>query len=229
MYISRFFLGLIIFCSTFSIFAQTIRITDERKTLSGVPLTSHGSGFVIKNGLVVTASHMIPDDYPSLREGMLRANGVPIRLLCYDNIADIAILKPESKISNTIPLELEDNVKKGTVYTGSYSNDKGITMALSHSLGDSYEVPLHLKSKGNILDIVPIKIRTVENNIKETLMKMLITPNDGTKGGFSGGPVISVSSGKVIGIVMGGENGSFGFLSHVDNLKLLLSRPECQK
>ena len=214
-----------VFCA-FPVNAQTLQITVDLQTLSGFPDGGHGSGFVVDSGLVVTSSHVIPAIYPSLKKGVIKANGVPMELVCYDNVMDLALLRPDVPIPSIHALQLHDNVKIGMEYVANYSSDRGVFAPVPHS-SLAYEMPLSLVAKGTILDIVSIRIREADNTIRETDVKFIVTGNDSAKTGFSGGPVIS--NGKVIGIVTAGEAGSYGILSHVDNLKKLLQRKDCQK
>jgi hypothetical protein len=220
----RLFSLLVVF--SLSVSAQTISITFEPDALHGAPPNGGASGFMIDGGLVVTASHVLPSIYPSLKDGYMKANGTPLTLVCYDKVADYAILKPRGEVPSARPLSFHPNVRKGMEYTASYSDKKGISYPVSHSIGVMYEVPLSLQAKGVVLDIAPVNIRDENMKLHSTEWKFIITGADGAKPGFSGGPVLS--DGKVIGIVISGENGAWGAISHVDNLKKLLAKPECR-
>ena len=163
----RIFL-LLLTCGSSVHAGPTLQIKNQLQTLSGVPENrSIGSGFMIENGLVVTASHVISPIYPSLPKGTMTVNNVPLTLVCYDNIMDVALLRPDASIPGAQFLQLHNNVKIGMEYIAVYDNNDGIIMPIPHSVGQLLEMPLSLLAKGIVLDIVRANVRNIDNSVNQ--------------------------------------------------------------
>jgi len=141
-----------------------------------------GTGFVLKNGLVLTASHVIGKNSVHDIYGITAyKRKIFFQGIIGDLDRDIAILKPTEPIGGGLELESTSDLELGTgVYTWGYP------------LG--YSGPNPLLSVGFLAGF-----RSMHVNGK--LIKRLIV-NGAFNPGNSGGPLFSTKSNRVIGVVL---------------------------
>jgi S1-C subfamily serine protease len=179
---------------------QSVVVMGIRTPQDGVAIPV-GTGFFAGPDTIVTAGHVFwqgnqisnakrsPDGVRMLiplGDGT-RTTLVPLTLVKSDELHDVALLRFDPKLLETlnvkvVPLAVADDGLP----------DVGMDVVLFGHF-ETYNVIIAMKgSVGGYLAVLP----TV-GNVDELLVSL------DTNGGFSGGPVISLDSGKVIGIMEG--------------------------
>jgi hypothetical protein len=207
-----------------------VSVRTTSPSLNGYQTQQSGTGYLAsrKQGLVVTAYHNIPGNYPALRPGALTVNGKRAKLKCFWDVADLAVLQLEEELPNNVQeLELHPNPVIGMSYQSGMTSNILMEFPPEHSAENALIVISgSLVSKGTVLQVSEGKFFLQGGVLKPTGAWFLITDSP-AKVGFSGGPALFDK--KVIGIQKGGATmGLYGLLVSSRTIAEFLERPECR-
>jgi S1-C subfamily serine protease len=130
----------------------------------------HGTGFLVEGGLVLTAAHVIqtPD---RLRLTTRAGKTVAAELVRIDEVRDVAVLKPKGELVGVKPLSLDDGQPKVGAPVWALGHTGGGLWALSWGITEG-----------------------VTSGVVDLLGAKLVLHDAAVYPGFSGGPVITLST-----------------------------------
>ena len=144
-----------------------------------------GTGFLHKSGWVITANHVVNNCEPKDVVVLLSNNTTAsIKRIIYDNTIDIAILLPENKLDGH-PLSIS-GLSTNRLIIGSQVSTWGYP--------SGYNGGLPMLSVGYLSGVDATKYKK-----GETVQRLVV--NAAFNSGNSGGPLLDVETGSVIGIV----------------------------
>lgn len=143
---------------------------------------SHGSGFLIKGGYILTNWHVVSGAEPEqIKLRTLEGFVKDIKKIVVDSIKDLALLIPYANLKGGFEFESEDSIKVGNqIYSWGFPFQYS-TVLLTVGYISGYQARVPDKSKPN-------------NIVKHIVFNGAFNP------GNSGGPMIDLS-GKVVGVV----------------------------
>lgn len=184
-----------------------------RERLKGYERQKMGSGtgfFINKEGLIVTNKHVVEigKEYEVV---LWNGKTLQAKLVAKDPLFDIAFLKAEGDLSDVEPLELGDSEK---VRIGDF------VLAVGYALGE-------FQNSVSFGVVSGLGRRVVASGAGETeVLEGVIQTDAAINKGNSGGPLISIQEGKVIGmntaVAIGAEN--IGFAIPINRIKADLQK-----
>lgn len=142
---------------------------------------SHGSGFLIKGGVIITNWHVVSYADPSQLR-VTTSDGIEkdIKSIISDSVKDLAILIPYATFKGGYELESEDSILVGNQV---------------YSWGFPFHYSTALLTVGYISGF---RVYTPYNNPRENVKHIIF--NGAFNPGNSGGPIIN-AKGKIVGVV----------------------------
>lgn len=168
-----------------------------------------GSGFVVReDGLIVTNEHVVrgASQVTATIEGIT----YPVRVVAYDQILDLAVLKVLVDSVSFRPLPLADSSKLQLA-------QKVIVIGMPYSIGDSEPMGLGESPTVTTGIISGLDRRLLMDSLNDIWLEGVIQTDASINPGNSGGPMLD-SSGRVVGVVSsvlaGAENVGFAIPSN---------------